>query len=63
MTTAAEEKAPTAEGAVLPETGGVRVPQEEIQIPLAPAGIPALHPAGEATAAMALETAGHPDAR
>ena len=61
--TAAEGKAHPAEGMELLETGGVHVPPEEIQILGAPAGVPALRPAGEATAAMAPETAGHPDVR
>ena len=61
--TAAEGKAPPEEGAVLQGTEGVRVPPEEIQIPPAPAGIPALRPAGETTEVITPEAAGHPDAR
>ena len=44
-------------------SGGVRVPIEEIRIPPALAEILALRPAGAAIAAMALETVGHPDGR
>ena len=57
----AEGKVLPAEGMELLETGGVRVPPEEI--PVAPAGVPALRPAGETTEVITLETAGHPDAR